>query len=116
MLEAVANIERYVDRGRQALERDELLQTWFLRQFQIIGEAANALPEAVRALAPGVPWTKIVGMRNVLVHGYFDIDTDKSGTRWQGTCQRYGRLSRRCWLTSKEGFSHRGGSSTTRYI
>jgi len=76
MLEAVANIERYVDRGRQALERDELLQTWFLRQLQIIGEAANALPEAVRALAPGVPWTKIVGMRNVLVHGYFDIDTD----------------------------------------
>ncbi len=34
------------------------------------------MPEDVRALAPEIPWHKIVGMRNVLVHGYFDIDTD----------------------------------------
>jgi uncharacterized protein with HEPN domain len=52
------------------------LQVWFLRHLQIIGEAARALPEDVRALAPEIPWHKIVGMRNVLVHGYFDIDTD----------------------------------------
>jgi uncharacterized protein with HEPN domain len=30
----------------------------------------------VRVLAPDVPWPSIVGMRNVLVHGYFDIDAD----------------------------------------
>ena len=30
----------------------------------------------VRALVPHVPWDKIIGMRNVLVHGYFEIDTD----------------------------------------
>ena len=30
----------------------------------------------VRDLAPDVPWPSIVGMRNVLVHGYFDIDAD----------------------------------------
>lgn len=52
------------------------MQVWFLRHLQIIGEAARALPEDVRALAPEIPWHKIVGMRNVLVHGYFDIDTD----------------------------------------
>ncbi len=27
-------------------------------------------------LAPEIPWSEIVGMRNILVHGYFDIDTD----------------------------------------
>lgn len=59
-----------------AFERDELLQVWFLRHLQIIGEAARALPEDVRVLAPEIPWSKIVGMRNILVHGYFDIDTD----------------------------------------
>lgn len=34
------------------------------------------LPEDVRSLAPEVPWSDIIGMRNILVHGYFDIDTD----------------------------------------
>jgi uncharacterized protein with HEPN domain len=62
--------------NRKPFEQDELLQTWFLRHLQIIGEAARALPEEVRMLAAEIPWTKIIGMRNVLVHGYFEIDTD----------------------------------------
>lgn len=76
MLEAIAAIERHLHRGKAAFEQDELLQGWFVRNLQIIGEAARALPEDVRALAPEVEWTEIVGMRNVLVHGYFDIDTE----------------------------------------
>lgn len=76
ILEAIAAIERYRDRTKAAFEQDELLQVWFLHHLQIIGEAARALSEDVRARAPGIPWHKIVGMRNVLVHGYFHIDTD----------------------------------------
>ena len=51
------------------------MQVWFLRHLQIIS-GARALPADVQALAPEIPWSQIVGMRNVLVHGYFDIDTD----------------------------------------
>jgi uncharacterized protein with HEPN domain len=76
MLEAIAAIERHLHRGKADFERDELLQGWFVRNLQIIGEAARTLPEEVRALAPEIEWPKIIGMRNVLVHGYFDIDTD----------------------------------------
>jgi uncharacterized protein with HEPN domain len=76
ILEAIAAIERYRDRDRASFEKEELLQAWFLRHLQIIGEAARLLPEEVRTLAPEIPWVKIIGMRNVLVHGYFDIDTD----------------------------------------
>ena len=76
VLEAISAIGRYADRDRNTLERDELLQTWFLHHLQIIGEAARAIPEEIRALAPDIPWLKIIGMRNVLVHGYFEIDTD----------------------------------------
>lgn len=52
------------------------MQNWFLRHLQIIGEASRGLPEDVRTLAPEIPWSNIIGMRNILVHGYFDIDTD----------------------------------------
>ncbi len=76
MLEAIAAIERYVGRGKAAFEEDELLQGWFVRHLQIIGEAARALPQDVRDRAPDIPWSKIIGMRNVLVHGYFEIDTE----------------------------------------
>jgi uncharacterized protein with HEPN domain len=75
-LEAIAAIDRYRDRDRSAFEQDELLQVWFLRHLQIIGEAARRLPEEIRHLAPDIPWHKIIGMRNILVHGYFAIDLD----------------------------------------
>jgi uncharacterized protein with HEPN domain len=42
ILDAIANIERYAARGRQAFEKDELIQSWFVRHRQIIGEAAYA--------------------------------------------------------------------------
>jgi uncharacterized protein with HEPN domain len=80
ILEAIAAIERHQDGDKTAFEADELLQTWFLRHLQIIGEAARALPMEVRTMAPELPWPKIIGMRNILVHGYFDIDT---GIVWQ---------------------------------
>jgi len=76
ILEAIAAIERHLDRDRAAFEGDERLQGWFVRNLQIIGEAARALPEEIRALAPDIEWAKMIGMRNLLVYGYFEIDSD----------------------------------------
>ncbi len=47
-----------------------------LRNLELLGEAARNVPEEVRALAPSIPWRRIVGMRNVLIHGYLGIDDD----------------------------------------
>ena len=41
ILEAIENIERYIPRGKQGFETDELLQVWVVRHLQIIGEAAS---------------------------------------------------------------------------
>jgi uncharacterized protein with HEPN domain len=76
ILEAIDRVERYASRGRAAFEQDELVQIWILRHLQIIGEAARAVPEDVRTVAPEIPWAKIAGMRHVLVHDYFGIDLD----------------------------------------
>jgi uncharacterized protein with HEPN domain len=76
MLEAIEHIERYASRGRSQFEQDELIQSWFTRHLQILGEAARLLPDDIRKLAPEVPWSKMIGMRHILVHDYFRTDTD----------------------------------------
>jgi uncharacterized protein with HEPN domain len=53
-----------------------LVQSWIVRHLQIIGEAARSIPETTRQLAPNVPWTQIIGMRHILVHDYFGVDTE----------------------------------------
>jgi len=47
-----------------------------VRAIEVIGEAAGRVSHDTRALAPDVPWNAIAGMRNRLIHGYFDIDTE----------------------------------------
>ena len=74
ILEAMAQIEEYVIQGRSAFEQDKLIQAWFMRHVQIIGEAARALPEEIHALAPTIPWREVIGIRHVLVHQYFGVD------------------------------------------
>jgi uncharacterized protein with HEPN domain len=76
ILEAIDHIERYAAKGKVQFEKDELIQNWFIRHLQIIGEAARLMPEDIQKRAPEIPWTKIIGMRNILVHDYFRIDTD----------------------------------------
>ena len=76
IVEAIERIEKYLVKGRQAFEHDELLQTWVVHHIQIIGEAATKLSENFRAAHADVPWAEIVAMRNILVHDYFRIDTE----------------------------------------
>ena len=74
--EAIERIEKYAAQGRDVFEQNELVQTWIVHHFQIIGEASRALSADLRAQHPQIPWSKIIGMRNILVHDYFGIDTD----------------------------------------
>lgn len=69
-------IERYVIQGRQAFEHNELIQTWFTQNLQIIGEASRVLSVSIREQHCEIPWTKMIGMRNILAHQYFEIDLD----------------------------------------
>ena len=74
--DAIERINKYATRGRDAFESDELVQTWIIHYLQILGEAAAKISGEFRENHPDLPWPKIIGMRNILIHGYFDIDVD----------------------------------------
>jgi uncharacterized protein with HEPN domain len=74
IIEAIDRIERYSSRGRDVFERDELVQNWIVNHLQLIGEAARSLSSDLRESNKEVPWAKIIGMRHILVHRYFEID------------------------------------------
>ena len=64
--EAIERIERYASRGRETFETEELIQVWILHHLQIIGEASRALSDDLKDRNPTIPWSQIVGMRNIL--------------------------------------------------
>jgi len=45
-----------------------------LRQLEIIGEAANGLSESFLQDTDEIPWARIIGLRNLIIHEYFGID------------------------------------------
>ncbi len=74
--EAIEKIEKYTHQGRAAFNENELIQNWVVRHLQIIGEACRAISEPLKAQYPAVPWSSIIGMRNIVIHLYFGIDEE----------------------------------------
>jgi uncharacterized protein with HEPN domain len=76
ILDAIQGMEKYAAQGEEAFRHDEVIQSWMIRNIQIIGEATRSLSSELRDQHPHIPWSIIIGMRHVLVHDYFDIDAD----------------------------------------
>jgi uncharacterized protein with HEPN domain len=55
---------------------DETLKRAFVRSIEVIGEASKKLPEETRRKYPQVEWRAVAGMRDRLIHGYFETDYD----------------------------------------
>jgi uncharacterized protein with HEPN domain len=75
--EAIEKVERYVaGLDHDTFIRDDKTIDSVVRNLEIIGEAANRLPEDFRTQHPEIEWRKIVGLRNRIVHDYFNIDVE----------------------------------------
>lgn len=57
------------------------LQAAVERYIEVIGEAAGKLSQQTRDLAPDVPWSQVIGARNVIVHGYAEVEPDRIWAR-----------------------------------
>ena len=61
---------------KKGFETDEQVVDAVVRNLGVIGEAVNNLPADFKAKYPEIPWQKIIGMRNKVLHEYFGIDWD----------------------------------------
>ena len=71
--EAVAIVQ---GKTRTDLDEDRLLNLALSRLLEIIGEAANRVPEEIQMRYPDMPWMQMIGARNRLIHGYDSVDFD----------------------------------------
>ena len=61
---------------RADLDADYKLQLSIVHLLMIVGEAASRIPSDERSNYPAIPWSQVVGLRNRIVHGYFDVDLE----------------------------------------
>jgi uncharacterized protein with HEPN domain len=77
MLDSINAILEFVrDKNRVNLSESRLLSSAIARELEILGEAAGRVSQETQDRYPQLPWRQIIGMRNRLIHAYFDIDYD----------------------------------------
>lgn len=78
-------LRHMLDAAREAVEfgtgskpedlvEKRVLALALVRSIEIIGEAASRVSQDLRAAYPEAPWGDIIGMRNRLIHAYFEVD------------------------------------------
>jgi len=75
ILDSITDIENYV-KGllQKEFEGNKIVQDAVMRKFQVIGEATKRLSPGFKSKHRDIPWKKVTGMRDILIHDYFQVD------------------------------------------
>lgn len=77
ILDSIENIEKYTKNISENKFFDNIqIQDAVVRRIEIIGEAVKSLPISFRNNHADIPWKKIAGTRDVLIHDYSGVDVD----------------------------------------
>lgn len=58
----------------EGFTKEDMVTDAVIRNLEIIGEASKNIPEDVRARYSDIPWGRMAGLRNVVIHSYFGVD------------------------------------------
>ena len=72
--QAIEKILSYSAAGQDDFLGNTLVQDGVIRNFEIIGEASKRLSDAAKARCPDVPWRRVAGFRDILIHNYMGVD------------------------------------------
>lgn len=75
--ECIERIESYTRGSKQVFVESTLIQDAVVRNFEIIGEATKRLSQQSKNARPDVPWRRIAGLRDVLIHNYMGVDLER---------------------------------------
>lgn len=74
IIEAIDTIHDFLDgKNFETFHNDKILRFAIIKNLEIIGEAAYLITKELKNKYPEVPWREIIGMRHILVHGYYQI-------------------------------------------
>lgn len=77
VIDAISAIEEYVQNANlNTFNSNTMMQFACIKQIEIIGEASNHIISETKNKIPGIDWKRMIGMRHILIHEYFGIDTD----------------------------------------
>ncbi|MEO8146765.1 MAG: HepT-like ribonuclease domain-containing protein [Bacteroidia bacterium] len=75
IFDAIEEIENYIEeKNFDDFKNNSMMRNASIKQLEIIGEASNYLSTPTKEKFNTIDWSKIVGLRNILVHEYFGID------------------------------------------
>jgi len=74
--DAIVDIERYPAGGKQTFFAEKIIQGAVIRNLEIIGEAVKNISQQTREKNPDIPWKRIAGLRDILIHQYFGVDLE----------------------------------------
>lgn len=76
-LEAIRHIQSFTaNLAFEAYLEDVLIRSAVERQFEILGEAARRVSEGFRQIHPQIDWQRIIGLRNIVIHRYDEVNQD----------------------------------------
>ncbi len=77
ILDAITEIESFIDGiSFDDFQSDRTKVLAVVKLLEIVGEAVKKIPDEQRRLYPEIPWRSISGMRNILIHEYWQIDIE----------------------------------------
>lgn len=77
IIDCMGKIEQYVgELSYQDFVKNSLVSDAVIRNLEVIGEASKSIPNEIISYYPDVSWKSMIGLRNILIHEYFGVDSE----------------------------------------